>query len=295
MIYGSLESQPVPAHERAVVSSLYTDSYVFAIATLGHSLRKAEVNAKKILMYMPDRISNRSLCIVKAAGWDLHPVELIPPPHNGAGIHYSFVDQYTKLSIWKLDNIGIKTAVYLDADTLVRKNFDELWNIPFEFAAVPDIYVGDAGFTIGFNAGILLFHPSTDVFNDMVAKLETAKYSLRDAEQAFLNLYFGVEALRLPYAYGGNLAIKERSDEMWAGMQKDLRIVHYTLVKPFETKFACGWGRTCQSELVFDDDRRKEYLLKAKKKWSGHFAEEISWWETDYIEMMKEIGDLCSA
>lgn len=294
MMYESPDTPPA-AHERAVVSSLYTDSYVYAIATLGHSLKKADVNAKKILMYMPDRISKRSVCIVKAAGWELHPVDLILPPHNGAGVHHSFVDQYTKLSMWKLDKQGIKTAVYLDADTLVRKNFDELWNIPFQFGAVPDIYVGDAGFTIGFNAGVLLFHPSTQVFNDMIAKLESAEYNLRDAEQAFLNLYFGVEALRLPYAYGGNLAIKERSEDMWAGIQKDLRVVHYTLVKPFEPIPKCGWGKTCPPEVVFDVERRKEYLQTAKKKWKGHFATEVGWWEADYNEMMAEIGGLCLA
>jgi len=66
-----------------------------------------------------------------------------------------------------------------------------------------------------------------------------------------LNHYFGAQAVRLPYAYGGNLAIKERSPEMWEAMQKDMRIIHYTLGKPFDPKIKCPGG-ICNPDTVFD-------------------------------------------
>ena len=67
------------------------------------------------------------------------PRRIHPPTHGGKGIH----------------QIGIKTGVYLGADTTVRGNFDEIWNLPFEFGAVPDVYVNKPGFMPGFNTGVL--------------------------------------------------------------------------------------------------------------------------------------------
>lgn len=280
--------------QRAVVSSMYTDSYVFPLAVLGYTLKQHQVNARKILIYLPNRVSKRTLCFVKAAGWELHPVDFIPPPHQGKGIHYTFVDQYTKLNIWTLDQIGIKTAVYLDADTIVRRNFDEIWNLPFEFGAVPDIWVSDPGFTAGFNAGILFFRPSTGIFKDMLSKLETTDFRLKDAEQSYLNHYFGAQSVRLPYAYGGNLAIKERSPEMWKAMQADMRIIHYTLTKPFDFKAKCPNG-VCDQEKVYDLERQEAWLKTAKTKWGGNFVPELTWWEESFNLMMGEIGNLCPA
>jgi lipopolysaccharide biosynthesis glycosyltransferase len=98
--------------------------------------------------------------------------------------------------------------VYLDGDTLVRHNFDELFDLPYNFAAGPDVWTDDRGFTIGFNPGVLLLRTSTAVFQDMVSKLEVAEYPLMWAEQAFLDQYFGGHALRLPFIYNGNVAIK---------------------------------------------------------------------------------------
>ena len=271
---------------------MYTDSYVFPLAVLGHTLKQHHVDARKIIIYIPSRISERTLCFVQAAGWELHPVEYIPPPHGGRDIHYTFVDQYTKLNIWKLDQIGIKTAVYLDADTIVRRNFDEIWDLPFEFGAVPDTYLSDPGFTPGFNAGILFFHPSTAIFEDMISKLETTEFRLKDAEQSYLNHYFGVQAVRLPFAYGGNLAIKERSPEVWEAMQADLRIVHYTINKPFRSTMECPGG-ICDQEEVFDLKKQGDWLKNAKAKWKGNFISELTWWEESFNQMMEEIGNLC--
>ena len=111
----------------------------------------------------------------------------------------------------------------------------------------------DPGF---FNAGILFFCPSTEIFEDIASKLETTDFRLKDAEQSFLNHYFGAQSVRLPYAYGGNLVIKERSPEMWKAMQSDMRIVHYTLVKPFDSKTKCPnevWDQT----MVYDLKRQE--------------------------------------
>jgi glycogenin glucosyltransferase len=148
------------------VSSLYSDGFAIAVAVVGHSARSANISARLLLPYLENKVSEKALCIARAAGWEPYAVPLILPPHEGKGIHPRFRDQYTKLNIWRLDLMGIDSAVYVDADTLVRRNFDELFDSPFNFAAVPDVYgAGDPrGFSLTFNAGVLAYRPSSTVF-----------------------------------------------------------------------------------------------------------------------------------
>lgn len=279
------------SEEKAVVTSLYNDGYAIAVSTLGYSLSQANTTARKIVIYLPDRVSEYSLCHVKAAGWEPYPVSFVNPPHGGKHIWWQFVDQYTKLRIWTLDQIGIKSAVYLDADTLVKSNFDELFESPFEFGAVPDVYSDYRGFTIGFNAGVMVFKPDTRVFDDMLAKVEDAKYRLMEAEQSYLNLYFGQQAVRLPHVYNSNLAIKVRSRSYWDAMVAQMRIVHFTVVKPFDGRPSCG-DNACTVEEIFDPARHRKDLERAKVD-RGMFREEIEWWGTVYEEMMIKVGDVC--
>ena len=165
------------------------------MTVFGHTLGQHPIDARKILTQLPNRVS-------KAAGWELHPVTLVSPHRRSKCIHHTFVDQYTKSSIWTFDQIGIKTVLHLDAGTIVRRNPDELQNLPFGFGAVPDVRVDDPGFAAGSNAGIL-FHPSTRIFGDTVSKLERADFGLKDAEQSYLNHYCGAESVLLPCDKGG--------------------------------------------------------------------------------------------
>jgi len=270
------------AHDQhAVVTSLYTDAFAGAVATLGHSLRRVNTTARLVLLYLPERISPEALCIATSTGFVPHAVTRIPPPHDGRGVYAHFLDQFTKLNVWTLDALGIRSLVYLDADTLVRRNFDELFSLPWMFAAAPDVFPGPQGFTLAFNAGVLFLRPSTAIFNDMVSKLTTARYPLQDAEQSFLNLYFGAEVVRLPYHYNANLAIKERALPVWLGTRHEHRIVHFTLVKPFI-------GRGPEYKVVpFDEVER--FVGEIKEADGGMFKEEILWWG-EMFEDMKRVN-----
>ncbi|KAF9467696.1 nucleotide-diphospho-sugar transferase [Collybia nuda] len=270
-----------PREKRAIVSTLYSDSYAVGVAVLGHSVRRANTTARLILPYLEGHISGEALCMVRAVGWQPIPVPRIDPPHNGKGIYHRFVDQYTKLNIWALDKMNIEQAIYLDADTLVRRNFDELFDLPFNFAAVPDIYGDKRGFTVNFNAGVLVLRPSSEVLDVMKEKIETADFPLDQAEQSFLNLFFSANALRLPYEYNANLAIKKSSPTMWEGMKEEIRVVHYTLVKPFLDESLAS------SKILTEEELRKVMDSAAKKK-SSMFAEEVQWWRDAYHKMMDD-------
>lgn len=104
-----------PPDRRAIVTSLYTgpsgpaaedesrlvttrsDVYADAIKVLGHSADAARVQARKVLIYTPDTVSERVLCELGALGWELEPRARIEPPY--AGVFPQYRDQYTKLHV----------------------------------------------------------------------------------------------------------------------------------------------------------------------------------------------------
>ncbi|KAH9944797.1 nucleotide-diphospho-sugar transferase [Amylocystis lapponica] len=274
---GPLTVDPVPIdrsnpYENTIVTSLYSDAFATAVATLGHSLNKVNSTAGRLLFYLPDQVSPHALCTASASGFVPHAVSRIPPPH--AGVHRHFLDQYAKLNLWTLDAHGVRSLVYLDADTLVHHNFDELFALPFAFGAVPDVYTDARGYTVNFNAGVLFLRPSTDRFRSMVPQIASARYPMEEAEQAFLNLYYGPDAVRLPYVYNANLAIKIRSPALWADLKKKARIVHYTLSKPFLQ------GDYAKVEM---DKLEKNAQVVAKKR-GGLYKEEVE----DWMQMWRE-------
>ena len=270
------------------MTTLYSESYVAGVLTLGQSLKDVNVAARRILLYLPHRISSHSLCRLRANGWEPRPIDRIPPPDSGKGVYYRFLDQYTKLHIWGLDRIGIQAVVYIDGDTLVRSNFDELWSLPFNLAAVPDIYGDKRGFTLSFNAGVMFLRTSSAVLEDMLSKIATAEYSHSDAEQGFLNHYFGAQVTRLPYIYNANLAIKRKDAEIWDSFIRDARIVHYTLIKPFLDDEEFG-----TIDLVDYDNETRLSLGKKKQISGGMWENEMGWWESTWEKMNVVLANEC--
>ena len=204
------------------------------------------------------------------AGWNLLEVDVIQPPHDGAGIGRRFIDQYTKLRLWSLD---VQRVVYLDADTLVRRNFDEPFELPFPFAAVPDVYYS-SGFKLQFNAGVFVLHTSNETFENLSARIADARFDPHEAEQSFLNVYFGADALRLPYLYNANLAIHERSPALWDALRDDIRIVHYTVPKPFPK----------DGKEIVEGAQLERSIDKARKARGGVHVEAVDWWVSAYNE-----------
>ena len=123
-----------------------------------------------------------------------------------------------------------------------------------------------------------------------MSKLETADLRFKVAEQSYLNHYFGAVSIRLPYAYGGNLAIKERSPEIWKMMRSGMRIVHGIVAK------TSTWKRSAERDVRPNAGVRPQETgslgQKAKPKWGGHFAPELAWWEESFNPAMRGIGNV---
>ena len=263
------------------MTTLYSDSYAPAVAALGHSLRKTNTSSRLIVLYFPDKVSKQALCVATASGFIPQPVQRIPPPDNGRGVHSHFVDQYTKLTLWTLDTLPepVRALVYLDADMLVLANIDELFSLPYNFAAVPDVY-----FNTDFNAGLLLVRPSSAVYDAMRAALGVARYPREYAEQAFLNTFFAADTLRLPFVYNGNIAIKERTPAMWEGIRDRMRVIHYTNAKPF---ISHSWKKVPL-------DRLEERVRAAGRENGGIWREEMEAWGSVWRETLATYSEKLS-
>ncbi|KAF4578337.1 hypothetical protein EYR36_000144 [Pleurotus pulmonarius] len=250
-------------------------------AVLAHSVRNVNSTAR---LYIDGQVSEEALCISRAAGWELLAVPRIAPPHGGQGVYYRFVDQYTKLNVWGLDKQGIDRLVYLDADTLVHRNFDELFDLPFSFAAVPDVYSSGIpqAFRLGFNAGVMAIRTSSAVLRDMKNNIETARYPIGQAEQAFLNLYYGVKAVRLPYIYNAVISIKKRNWVLWGELKSHMSIIHYTERKPFMLEGQPG-------ERILTPEEIEAAIDLAQRDFEC-WAEEFGWWRSAYYSMMAKHG-----
>lgn len=87
----------------------------------------------------------------------------------------------TKIHCWTLTQY--KKCVFLDADTLLLKNADELFAHD-ELSAVPDI-----GWPDCFNSGVFVFVPSVETFNALTDRI-ASEGSFDGGDQGLLNSHF---------------------------------------------------------------------------------------------------------
>ncbi|KAJ6586315.1 hypothetical protein DFH09DRAFT_1075272 [Mycena vulgaris] len=158
---------------RILLSTLYSDEYAIAVAVVGQSVRSANVSARLFPPYLEAHVPEKALCITRAVGWEQYTVPLIPPPYvrrrrdpppfQGPGQQAEYLE---------IERHGHRECGLARRRHLVRQNFGGLFDSPFNFAAVPDAYL------------------LTDR-RPRSLKMEIAEYPLGQAEQVFLNLYFG--------------------------------------------------------------------------------------------------------
>ena len=258
------------------------------MVVLGHSITKARSSVRRIAIYLPHVVSEYTLCLVRAAGWELQPIDdtLSNIFDHGEGSFRR--EKYLKLWSWTLDTSPTKltSIVYLAPNTIVRQNFDELFDLPFVFGAAIDAHTDYRGFTVEFNSGVMAVRPDSAVFLDMLSKVREAP---KNDEQGFLNLYYGQQVLRLPHVYNGNLAIKLISGAYWDAIWEEMRIVQYTVASPFDREPVCRWlfrRVPCAPGQIWDVKRHERYISSAKEEMGGYYSPEIELWRGIYNEAM---------
>ncbi|XP_077268278.1 glycogenin 1 isoform X2 [Temnothorax americanus] len=137
---------------------------------------------------------------------------------------------FTKLHCWRLTQY--EKCVFVDADTLVLRNCDELFERE-ELSAAPDV-----GWPDCFNSGVFVFKPSQQTFASITA-FAAAKGSFDGGDQGLLNMYFSDWASKdiskhLPFIY--NMCSTATYSYLPAFKQfgDDVRIIHFIgITKPW--------------------------------------------------------------
>ena len=150
------------------------DSYSVGALTLAHSLRRVQTTKKVVIMITEEvgdtmktvlrEVFDQVIVVDPLDSKDLVHLELLDRTELGitftkvSSISNLIISQSTHLQIhcWTLTDYT--KCVFLDADTLILQNSDELFERE-EFSAAPD-----AGWPDCFNSGVFVFRPNLNTF-----------------------------------------------------------------------------------------------------------------------------------
>jgi alpha-N-acetylglucosamine transferase len=100
-------------------------------------------------------------------------------------VFHTPLDNFVKLRLWQLP---YERVVFLDADTLVLRPIDRLFDYP-EFSAAPNVYESVADFR-RLNSGVFTARPNPATFARMLARLDVAGAFWKRTDQTFLQAFF---------------------------------------------------------------------------------------------------------
>lgn len=221
--------------KRAYVTMLCGgDGYVPGVEALGRSLLASGTREAKIVMVTAD-VSAAARGALAEQGWMLRDIEALSRPSPDApALLPRFDNVFSKLRAWQLTDV--EKVVLLDADTLVLRNVDDLFERP-ELAAAPDFLMPDR-----FNSGVMVLEPSARTFQRMLDFPRDAE-NYDGGDQGFLNSFFAgwyamPVAHRLPA--GDNLfhfifQFIHAHPGLRRTLERDARILHYAVQKPWHT------------------------------------------------------------
>ena len=192
----------------AYITYVCSDNFIPGVVALYNSVRLSNCNHDFIVL-VTDDVSEESRDILKQN--DLKIVDADKIYYNGKNKdkildRYGKVDQswkmFTKINIWKQTEYS--KLIYLDADTLVLKNIDEL----FEIDELGAVLGGSVMLNYsGIEAGVLVTEPNIKTYNNIIDALESDSYDIKMSDQSFLNDYFS--------KHGIINSIPETFNRMW--------------------------------------------------------------------------------
>ena len=174
---------------------------------------------------------------VALAASDIHVIDVpeIQNPNAGQRYQQRFQHTYSKLNVFRLEFLD--RVVYLDSDTVVRKNIDDLF-AGEGFAAAPDSGF-DRASSDEFNSGVFAFEPSSELFTRMLDAL--AGTPSRDGgDQGFLNSFLP-EWQRLGSEYNTTKRVFAHHPALYT--DQDVKVLHYVGNKPWDPLRAPGHDR----------------------------------------------------
>lgn len=250
------------------------DGYVPGVEVVGRSLQAAGCREPKLVLATRD-VSDGARKQLAREGWEVRQVDPIDNPAADHLLFPRFASVFVKLRAWALTDLD--RVVLLDADTLVLKNIDSLFERR-TFAAAPDFFMPDR-----FNSGVMVLDPSADTFEAMLRALRVAG-SYDGGDQGFLNSFFSdwyaMDAEhRLPVGY--NMAhfiyqFMRAHPTLQTALEREVKVVHYMVQKPWKVRTMLTGGSEAWWKTYF------ETHPESSKRWKEE-AHALEDWAFDHM------------
>lgn len=246
----TLQSKSVRKSERseqAYATLLYGDEFLLGVRVLGKSLRDTGTT-KDMVALVSDGVSDAGVRLLEAGGWIVERIELLANPNTKRPTRFWGV--YTKLKIFNMTEY--RRVVYLDADTIVTRSIEDLFDCQG--------FCANLKHSERLNSGVMVVEPSSRLFEDMISKVQST-YSYTGGDQGFLNSYYvgfadaelfnpelspeirkarPKKMERLSTLYNADVGLFALANK-WMVDASELRVIHYTLgpLKPWD--WYTGW------------------------------------------------------
>ncbi|SEM46172.1 Alpha-N-acetylglucosamine transferase [Loktanella fryxellensis] len=233
---------------RAYVTLVTNADFARGAAALVRSLTLSGTTADLVVMHTGG-VRAGDLAPLAARGARLVAVDLLDTSdafntaHDRATLHgrvpftkgnkpsfHTPLDNFAKLRLWQLD---YDCVVFLDADTLVLRNCDRLFDYP-EFCAAPNVYEGLADFR-RMNSGVFTARPDAATFAAMMARLDQPGAFWPRTDQSFLQDFFP-DWHGLPVTFNMLQYVWFAMPALWHW--PDINILHYQYEKPWQMDHA---------------------------------------------------------
>jgi hypothetical protein len=250
-------SETIDGRRCAYVTVVSGPSYHHGVRALANSLRR--VSSIPLLALCTHDADQAALT---ASGIHVIDVPEIVNPNRARRIQARFAATYTKLNVFRLDFLD--RLVYLDGDTVVLQNIDELF-AGDDFAAAPDAGLDRANGRI-FNSGVFAVTPSHELFHSLLDRLgNTASYD--GGDQGFLNNVF-TDWRRLPQEYNTTKRMFAHHPALFNAAE--IKVLHYVGVKPWEpVKPGSSYDELDLRWLEFLQDWELRELTRALRDQAG--------------------------
>uniref|UniRef100_A0A3P8RJN9 glycogenin glucosyltransferase n=1 Tax=Amphiprion percula TaxID=161767 RepID=A0A3P8RJN9_AMPPE len=265
------------------VTLVTTDSYCMGATVVARSLRRHGTTRRIVVMVTPD-ISEHSRFALENVFDEVIAVDVMDSKDR---LHLSLLGRpelgitFTKIHCWTLTQYS--KCVFLDADTLVLSNVDELFERD-ELSAAPD-----PGWPDCFNSGVFVFRPSL-LTHTRLLDHGLQHGSFDGGDQGLLNSFFSSWPVadiskHLPFVY--NLSASSLYSYLPAFQQfgHNAKIVHFVgAVKPWSShrddsssptmeEFVSLWWREYLTALFTDDfPLFTQSFVNTSHKWPQSFG-----------------------
>ncbi|XP_026732195.1 glycogenin-2-like isoform X4 [Trichoplusia ni] len=221
---------------RAWVTLATNDSYGLGALVLAHSLRRVGSSYPAVVLITP-AVTEPMRDRLRAVFAEVIIVDVLD---SGDAAHLALLQRpelgitFTKIHCWNLTQYD--KCVFLDADTLVVQNSDELFDRE-QLSAAPDV-----GWPDCFNSGVFVFAPSADTFAQLITFAQE-RGSFDGGDQGLLNSFFSDWAhgdinKHLPFIYNVTSAAFYSYLPALKHFGQNLKIIHFIgAAKPWLQQF----------------------------------------------------------